>query len=253
MHRRQGVYFLACGLRFPGRETLRGGWLGGAGLSGDSAPGFDVMQEHAGDKARPVAPLPRPGRMVPGAGVGGVAFQPGDGTAGRVQQGGLDLIGPGIERGGLGLLAVLPRLAGSQPVGGVQHRRALDRVDGHVEVGNLVRVRAAPGRTGLGQLGCSGVRMRGQVRRHGGLFAFAGRRGLAGRDKEFSARADVVLVHGRSRQGPPGRSGRARRHLSRPTGLAVRRPGCSRTSPRRSLRRAGPRSGRPRRGLDAAS
>jgi hypothetical protein len=130
-----------------------------------------------------------------------VAFQPGDGTAGRVQQGGLDLIGPGIERGGLGLLAVLPRLAGSQPVGGVQHRRALDRVDGHVEVGNLVRVRAAPGRTGLGQLGCSGVRMRGQVRRHGGLFAFAGRRGLAGRDKEFSARADVVLVqttdHGR--------------------------------------------------------
>ncbi len=166
-----------------------------------AAVAADVVQEHAGDQAGPVPPLPRPGRMVPGASVGGVPFQPGDGTAGRVQQGGLDLIGPGIERGGLGPLAALPRLAGSEPAGCMQRRHALDRVDGHVEVGNLVRIRAAPGRADLGQLGCGGVRMRSQVRRHRSLFAFASRRGLAALDQEFAARPDVVLVqaadHGR--------------------------------------------------------
>ena len=67
----------------------------------------DVVQEHAGDQAVPVAPLPRPGRMVPGPGVGGVPFQPGDSLPRRVQQRGLDLIGPRVERRGLALVAAL--------------------------------------------------------------------------------------------------------------------------------------------------
>ena len=140
----------------------------------------DVVQEHAGDQAVTVAPLPRPGRMVPGPGVGGMAFQPGDSVAGRVHQRGLDLIGPRVERGGLVLVAALTRLAGRDPVGGVQHRHALDHVDGHVEVRHLVRVHAALGRADLGQLGRAGVRMRGPVRRHRGLFALVGRPGTGG-------------------------------------------------------------------------
>ena len=161
----------------------------------------DVMQEHAGDQAVPVSPLPCAGRMVPGPGVGGMAFQPGDGLARRVHQRALDLIGPRVQHGGLVLLAAFTCLAGRDPVGGVQHRHALDRVDGHVEIGHLMRVRAALGRPDLGQLGRAGVRMRGQVRRHRSLFMFAGRRGLAALDQKFPARADVVLVqaadHGR--------------------------------------------------------
>ena len=81
----------------------------------------DVMQEHAGDQAVPVPPLPRPRRMVPGPGVGGMAFQPGDGFPRRVHQRGLDLIRARVERGGLVLLAALTCLPGRDPVGGVQH------------------------------------------------------------------------------------------------------------------------------------
>jgi hypothetical protein len=59
--------------------------------------------------------------MVPGPGIGGVAFQPGDGLASRVDQRGLDLIGSRVERGGLVLLAAVACLACGDPVGGVQH------------------------------------------------------------------------------------------------------------------------------------
>ena len=172
----------------------------------------DVVQEHAGDQAVTVPPLPRPGRMVPGAGVGGVPFQPGDRVARRVHQRGLDLIGPRVERGGLVLVAALARLAGRDPVGGVQHRHALDHVDGQVEVRHQVRVLAALGRADLGQLGRAGVRMRGPVRRHRGLFPLVGRPGLAALDQEFPAGPDVVLVqpadHGRvDLAGQPERRG----------------------------------------------
>ena len=127
-----------------------------------------VVQEQAGGQAVAVAPLPRAGRMVPGAGVGGVPLQPGDGFARGVHQRGLDLVGARVERGGLVLVAALAGLAGGDPVGGVQHRDALDRADGQVEVRHLVRVLAALGGADLGQLGRAGVRVRGQVRRHRG-------------------------------------------------------------------------------------
>jgi hypothetical protein len=154
----------------------------------------DVMQEHARDQAVTVPPLPRASRMVPGPGISGMPFQPGDRVAGRVQHRVLDLIGPGVERRGLILLAAFTGLAGRDPVGGVQHRHALDHVDGQVEVGHLVRVRAARGGADLGHLGRAGVRMRGLVRRHRGLFPFLGRPGLTARDQKFPVRADVVLV-----------------------------------------------------------
>jgi hypothetical protein len=154
----------------------------------------DVVQEHAGDQAVAVAPLPRAGRMVPGPGVGGVAFQPGDSLAGRVHQRGLDLVRARIQRGGLVLLSPFTGLAGRDPVRGMQHRHALDRVDGHVEVGNPVRVRAARRRPDPGQFSRGGVRVRGPVRRHRRLVTFSGRRGRAGLDEDFPARADAVLV-----------------------------------------------------------
>ena len=153
-----------------------------------------VVQEQAGDQAVAVAPLPRAGRMVPGAGVGGVPLQPGHRFACRVHQRVLDLIGAGVERGGLVLLAALAGLAGRDPVGGVQHRDALDRADGQVEVRHLVRVLAALGRADLGQLYRAGVRMRGQVRRHRLLFPIVGGLGLAAFNQELPAGADVVLV-----------------------------------------------------------
>jgi hypothetical protein len=61
----------------------------------------DVMQEQAGDQTVTVAPLPGARGMVPGAGVGGVPFQPGDRFACRVQQRGLDFIGPRVQQSGL--------------------------------------------------------------------------------------------------------------------------------------------------------
>jgi hypothetical protein len=161
----------------------------------------DVVQERAGDQPVPVPPLPRAGRMVPGAGTGGVPFQPGDSVAGRVHHRCLDLIGPLVERGSLIVVTAFTGLAGRDPVGGVQHRHALDHVDGQVEVRHLVRVRAAFGRADLGHLDRAGVRMGGQVRRHRGRFPLLGRPGLAAVDQEFPAGADVVLVqpgdHGR--------------------------------------------------------
>jgi hypothetical protein len=161
----------------------------------------DVVQEQTGDQAFPVAPLPRPGRMVPGPRVGGVPFQPGHGLPGRVHQRGLDLVGAHVERGSLAGLAAFTGLAGRDAVGGVQYRHALDHVDGQVEVRHLVSVRAAFGRADFGQLGCAGVRVGAQVCRHGGLFALVGRFGLTALDEEFAARPDVVLVqpgdHGR--------------------------------------------------------
>ena len=153
-----------------------------------------VVQEQAGDQAGAVAPLPRAGRMVPGAGVGGVPLQPGDGFPRGVHQRGLDLIGARVERGGLVLVAALAGLAGGDPVGGVQHRDALDRADGQVEVRHLVRVLAALGGADLGQLGRAGVRVRGQVRRHRRGFALRGRLGLAALDQELPAGPDVLLV-----------------------------------------------------------
>ena len=139
--------------------------------------------------------------MVPGPCIGGVAFQPRDSFPRRVHQRGFDLIGAGVERGGLVLLATLARLPGGDPVGGVQHRYALDHVDGHVEVRHRVRVLAALGRADLGHLHRAGVRMRGQVRGHRGLLAFVSRLGLASLDQELAAGPDVVLVqptdHGR--------------------------------------------------------
>ena len=72
--------------------------------------------------------------MVAGAGVGRVPLQPADGFPRRVHQRVLDLIRARVERGGLVLVAALTGLPGRDPVGGVQHRHALDRADGHVEV-----------------------------------------------------------------------------------------------------------------------
>ena len=112
----------------------------------------------------------------------------------RVHQRVLDLIGARVERGGLVLVAALAGLAGGDPVGGVQHRDALDRADGQVEVRHLVRVLAALGRADLGQLGRAGVRVRGQVRRHRCRFPLVGRLGLAALDQEFPAGPDVLLV-----------------------------------------------------------
>ena len=150
--------------------------------------------------------------MVPGPRVGSVPLQPGHGLPRRVQQRGLDLIGPRIERGGLVLIPMFTGLAGRDPVGGVQHRHALDHVDGQVEIGHLVRVRAAFGGADLGQLDRAGVRMRGQVRRHRGLLALVSRPGTAAVDQEFPARTDVVLIqpsdHGRIHlAGQPERRG----------------------------------------------
>ena len=153
-----------------------------------------MMQEQAGHQASTVTPLPRAGRMVPGAGVGGVPLQPGDGLAGGVHQRGLDLVGARVERGGLVLVAALAGLAGRDPVGGVQDRDALDGADSQVEVGHLVRVLASLGCADLGHLGHAGIRVRGQVRRHRRLFAFGGRLGLAAGDQQFPAGPDVVLV-----------------------------------------------------------
>ena len=184
----------------------------------------DVMQEHAGDQAGPVPPLPRPGRMVPSPGVGGVPFQPGDGLPRRVQQRGLDLIGPRVERGGLVLVAALTGLAGRDPVGGMQHGHALDRVDGQVEIRHPVRVLAPLGGADLGQLGRAGVRMRGPVRRHRGRSRSSAARDWRRLDQEFAAGADVVLVqpadHGRVHlAGQPERRG------ALPGPLAGRLPG----------------------------
>jgi hypothetical protein len=161
----------------------------------------DVVQEHTGDQAVPVPPLPRAARMVPGAGVGGVPFQPGDRVAGRVHHRGLDLAGARVERGSLVELAPFTGLAGRDPVGGVQHRHALDHIDGQVEVRHLVRIRAARGRADLGQLGRAGVRVCRTVRRYRGRFPLLHCPGLAAADQEFPAGSDVVLVqpgdHGR--------------------------------------------------------
>ena len=155
----------------------------------------EVVQEQAGDQAVAVAPLPRAGRMVPGPGVGGVPLQPADGFAAPTSISAcLDLVGARVERGSLVLVAALAGLAGGDPVGGVQHRDALDRADGQVEVRHLVRVLAAFGRADLGQLGRAGVRVRGQVRRDRGGFPLLGRLGLAALDQEFPAGADVLLV-----------------------------------------------------------
>ena len=201
-----------------------------------------VVQEQAGDQAVAVAPLPRAGRMVPGAGVGGVPLQPGDGFARGVHQRGLDLVGAGVERGGLVLVAALAGLAGGDPVGGVQHRHALDRADGQVEVRHAVRVLAALGGADLGQLGRAGVRVRGQVRRDRGGLAILGRLGLPALDQELPAGPDVLLVQALNdvRVHRAG-SARALRRPSRPIPRAVPRPRCSRTWPRRSRRGPGRR------------
>jgi hypothetical protein len=184
----------------------------------------DVMQEHAGDQAIPVPPFPRPRRMMPGPGVGSVPFQPPDRVPRRVQQRGLDLIGPRVQRGGLALISPFPRLAGRDPVRGMQHRHALDRVHGQVEIRHQVRVPAARGRADLGHLGRAGVRVRGPVRRHRGLLPLIRRPGPAAPGQKLAAGTDIVLVqpsdHGRVHP-----AGQPERRGALPGPLARRLPG----------------------------
>jgi hypothetical protein len=160
-----------------------------------------VVQEQAGDQAAAVPPLPRPGGMVPGPGVGSVAVQPAHRFPRRVQQRVLQLIRPGVEHRGPVVVAAVAGLPGCDPVGGVQHGDALDRADGQVEIRHLMRIPAAFGRADLGQLGRAGVRMGGLVGQNRCLFPFGGCLGLAALDQVLPARADVVLVqatdHGR--------------------------------------------------------
>jgi hypothetical protein len=116
-------------------------------------------------------------------------------TASRgVHQRGLDLIRARVERGGLVLVAALAGLAGRYPVGGVQHRDALDRADGQVEIRHLMRVLVARGRPDLGEFHAAGVRMRGQVRRYRGGLAFLGLFGLTALDQKLPAGPGVLLV-----------------------------------------------------------
>ena len=153
-----------------------------------------VVQEQAGDQAVAVAPLPRAGGMVPGAGVGGVPLEPAERFARRVHQRVLELVRPRVQRRGLVLVAAFAGLSGGDPVGGVQHGHALDRADGQVEIRDLVRVLAALGRADPGQLHRAGVRVGGQVRRHRRRFPLVRLLGLAALDQQFPARADVLLV-----------------------------------------------------------
>ena len=183
-----------------------------------------VVQEQAGDQAAAVAPLPRPGGMVPGPGVGGVLVEPAHRFPRRFQQRVLELICPGVERGGLGVLVAVAGLPGGDPVGGVQHRHAFDRADGQVEIRYLLRVLAAFGCADLGQLHRAGIRVRSQVRRHRCCFPLVGRLGPPPPDQELPARGDVVLVqaadHGRVHlAGEPERRG------ALPGPLAGRFPG----------------------------
>ena len=131
-----------------------------------------VVQEQAGDQAVPVAPLPGAGRMVPGAGIGGVPLQPADRSRAESISASSISSARASSAAAWSLIAVLTGLAGRDPVGGVQHRDALDRADGQVEIRHLVRVLAALGRADLGQLGRAGVRVRGPVRRYRRLFPF---------------------------------------------------------------------------------
>ncbi len=153
-----------------------------------------VVQEQAGDQAVAVPPLPRAGRMVPGPGVSGAPLQPAQGFARRFHQRVLDLVRPRVQHRGLVLVAAVAGLPGADPVGGVQHRHALDRADGQVEIRDGMRVLAALGRADPGQLHRAGVRVRGQVRRHRRLFPLAGLLGRAALDQEFPARPGVLLV-----------------------------------------------------------
>jgi hypothetical protein len=132
--------------------------------------------------------------MVPGPGVGGVPVQPGHRFPRRVQQRVLKLIGPGVERGGLAVLAAVAGLLRGDPVGGVEHRDALADADGQVEVLDLMRVAAAFGRADFGELGRAGVRVRGQPGGYSCLFPFGGRLGLPRPDQELPVGADVGLV-----------------------------------------------------------
>ena len=81
----------------------------------------DVMQEQRGGQAVAVAPLPRRGGVVAGAGVGRLAFEPADRFACRLDQRVLDLLRLRVQRGGLVLVAAVAGLPGGGPVGGVQH------------------------------------------------------------------------------------------------------------------------------------
>ena len=80
-----------------------------------------VVQEQAGDQAAAVPPLPGPAGMVPGPGVGGMPVEPAHRLPRRFHQRVLQLIGPGVERGGPGVLAAVAGLARGDTVGGVQH------------------------------------------------------------------------------------------------------------------------------------
>src|SRR6185437_13768955 len=117
----------------------------------------EVVQEQAGGQAVPVAPLPGAGGVVARAGVGGVLLQPADRFPSRRHQRNFDRVGAGVERGGLVLVAAATGLASGDSVGGVQHRHALDRADGQIEVRHAVRVLAARGGADLGQFGRTGV------------------------------------------------------------------------------------------------
>jgi hypothetical protein len=102
-----------------------------------------VVQEQAGDQTGAVPPLPRLGGVVPGPGVGGMLAEPGHRRAGRFQRRLLQFVRAGVERGRLGIVAAVTGLPGGDPLGGVQHRDALGRADGQVEVRHLTGILAS--------------------------------------------------------------------------------------------------------------
>ena len=103
----------------------------------------------------------------------------------RVHQRVLELIGLRVQRGGLVLVAAVAGLPGGDPVGGVQHRDALDRADGQVEVRHRVRVLAES----LAALAVQIAALRGQVALINQRLDRAGLRGdldLAARFEELA-------------------------------------------------------------------
>ena len=130
-----------------------------------------VVQEQAGDQARPRPATPPYGPNGARCGCRSRAG-PASPPPSRAASISASSISPARASSAAArvLVAVLAGLAGRDPVRGVQHRYALDRTDGQVEVRHLMRVLAALGRADLGQLDGAGVRVRGQVRRHRGLL-----------------------------------------------------------------------------------
>ena len=160
-----------------------------------------------------------------GAGVGRMRFQPADRFARRLGQRVLDLLRFRVQRGGFLFVAAVAGLPGAGPVGGVQHRHALDRADGQVEVGHGVRVLAALGGADLGDLGRAGVRVRGPVGGYRRLLAFGGVFPLPFRGEDLAVRPDPLHEQPVEHPGVdlPGQAERLARRGAGP--LAGRFPG----------------------------